>query len=84
MRVDDPSMPEEQSATQMIENVLGDLEPKASNLAVAPLEASEDVKDEEVPTGRGHEASADKEGVHEVHPEDKDTGVAHLPLPQQQ
>lgn len=36
MSVDEPVTPEELSATQMIENMLGDLEHEGSDLAVAP------------------------------------------------
>lgn len=42
MKAEDLGTPEELSATHMIENSLGDLEPNASDLAVTTLEAGEE------------------------------------------
>lgn len=66
MRAKEPDTSEELSATQMIENVVGDLEPEGLELVVAPLKAGEEagtneVVPEELPTNRGLEAE-----VHEV------------------
>lgn len=42
-RVDEPGTPEKLSASQIIENVLGDLEPEGSDIAIAPPKADEKV-----------------------------------------
>lgn len=39
MRVEEPGTLKELSATQMMENILGDLEPEVSDLSIAPQEA---------------------------------------------
>lgn len=66
MMAEEPGIPEESSPTQIIEDVLCELESEGSNLAVASPEAGKepgtsDVTTGEVPSDRGLKA-----GVHEV------------------
>lgn len=44
MSVDDPSTPRELSATQMIENVFGDLKLKTLGSTIGPSKVGEDVE----------------------------------------
>lgn len=66
MKAEEHCTPEELSATQMIENLVGDLEPVGSELVITPPKAGKEagtneIVAEKIPTQRGLEAR-----VHEV------------------